>query len=84
MKHAREDYSNVQEITTNGTTRRIPEDEPVFLIRGQDAVGADTVRDWAERAEANGADPEIVRVAREHAAKMDAWPNKKTPDLPSN
>ena len=31
-------------ITTNGTTRLIPRDEPVFLIRGQDAVGAATVR----------------------------------------
>lgn len=69
-------------ITTNGTTRLIPVDEPVFLIRGQDAVGGDAVRAWADLAEANGAAPDITRVARDHAAKMDAWPKKKTPDLP--
>ena len=68
-------------ITTNGTTRLIPRDEPVFLIRGQDAVGGEAVRAWANLAEANGAAPEILRVAREHADKMDAWPKKKTPDL---
>lgn len=69
-------------ITTNGTTRLIPHDEPVFLIRAQDAVGGDVVRDWANRAEAIGASAEIVQSAREHAAKMDAWPHKKKPDLP--
>lgn len=68
-------------ITTNGTTRLIPRDEPVFLIRGQDAVGGAAVRAWATLAEANGADPHIVGVARRHAHKMDAWPKKKTPDL---
>lgn len=82
MKHAREDYNNVQEIVTNGTVRRIPDDEPVFLIRGQDAVSGDAVRAWADLAEENGAAEEIVRAAREHAKKMDEWPKKKTPDLP--
>lgn len=69
-------------ITTNGTTRLIPRDEPVFLIRGQDAAGAATVRAWADMADALGADSEILRVAREHADKMDVWPKKKTADLP--
>lgn len=69
-------------ITTNGTTRLIPKDEPVFLVRGQDEVGGDTVRDWANRAEAKGASPEIIKIAREHASLMDAWPKKKVPDLP--
>lgn len=69
-------------ISTNGTARRIPADEPVFLIRGQDVVGGDAVRAWADLAEVAGADPSIVSIAREHAAKMDAWPKKKTPDLP--
>lgn len=71
-------------ITTNGTTRLIPDDEPVFLIRGQDNVAGATVRAWADMAAANGADAEILRIAREHAAKMDDWPKKKTADLPSN
>lgn len=68
-------------ITTNGTTRLIPNDEPVFLIRAQDAVSGDAVRAWADLAERKGAAPAIVQVARDHAAKMDAWPAKKVPDL---
>ncbi len=72
----------VTPITTNGTTRLIPRDEPVFLIRGQDAVGADAVRAWADLAERQGASSDIVEVARAHALRMDAWPRKKTADMP--
>lgn len=84
MEHARDDYSNIQEIVTNGTIRRIPLDEPVFLIRGQDVVSGDAVRAWADLAEASGADPEIIKIARFQAEKMDAWPKKKIPDLKNN
>lgn len=73
--------SVVTPITTNGTTRLVPRDEPVFLIRGQDVVGAAAVRAWADLAEANGAAPEILLVAREQADRMEAWPRKKTPDI---
>lgn len=72
----------VRAINTNGTTRIIPADEPVFLIRGQDAVGGDAVRAWADLAEAAGAKPGILAIAREHAAEMDVWPKKKVADLP--
>ncbi len=68
-------------ITTNGTTRLIPDDEPVFLVRGQDVVGAATVLAWADMAQYAGAAPEIVRIAREHAEKMASWPKKKVADL---
>ncbi len=71
-------------ITTNGTTRMIPHDEPVFLIRGQDAVGGDAVRAWASLAAAKGANHDILQIARDHAAKMDAWPKKKIADLPAD
>ena len=69
-------------ITTNGATRLIPRDEPVFLIRGQDAVGAATVRAWADLAERQGASSDIVEIARAHAVRMDSWPKKKTADMP--
>lgn len=68
-------------ITTNGTTRLIPDDEPVFLLRGQDKHASKTVCFWAAEVEAAGGDPEIVRVARAHAVKMLDWPKKKAPDL---
>lgn len=76
MLHAREDYNRIQD-----PENKIPEDEPVFLIRAQDKVGADAVRAWASFAEAVGASFEIVRIAREHADKMEAWYIHKTPDL---
>lgn len=68
-------------ITTNGISRVIPRDEPVFLIRGQDAVAGDAVRAWAMLAEGSGAAPKILEAAHAHALAMDAWPNKKTPDI---
>lgn len=79
MKHAREDYDNIQEITTNGTTRRIPKDEPVFLLRAQDETAAATVRFWASLN--TQGDQRAVQLALEHARKMDAWPKKKTADV---
>ena len=70
------------EITTNGTTRRIPADEPVFLLRAQDMCAADTVRYWADKVERLAGEPtDLARSAREHAKKMDAWPIKKVPDM---
>ncbi len=66
----------------NGTAPIIPMDEPVFLVRGQDAVGGEVVRAWANLAEAVGAHQDITTIAREHATKMDTWPKKKVPDLP--
>jgi hypothetical protein len=77
MKHARADYDVIQDGGLG-----IPADEPVFLIRGQDAVAGDAVRAWADLAEAQGAAPDILAIAREHAAKMDRWPKKKVADLP--
>jgi hypothetical protein len=81
MKHARDDYDVIQDTTETRITG-IPMNEPVFLIRGQDAVGGDAVRAWADFAEAAGAEPGICDMAREHAKKMDAWPKKKVADLP--
>lgn len=80
MKHAREDYND---ITTNGTLRRIPADEPVFLLRAQDKFAAETVRFWAQQVFAAGGNPEMVGIARAHADRMDLWPVKKMPDLPT-
>lgn len=71
-----------QKIITNGTVRRIPADEPVFLLRAQDQFASVAVRHWADQVEAGGGSPEIVAEARAHADKMDAWPTKKVPDLP--
>jgi hypothetical protein len=95
MKHARADYDSIQDVTAAVKLARIVLDMGLITDKGTRAKelarevlgiahadGADAVRDWAVRAEYSGADPEIVRVAREHAMKMEAWPKKKVPDLP--
>ncbi|MFQ5911128.1 MAG: hypothetical protein ACE5IJ_10480 [Thermoplasmata archaeon] len=76
MRHSRADYNDLAELI-----RRIPPDEPVFLIRGQDQVAGDAVRAWADLHEQAGGDPEVSRLAREQAKLMDAWPKKKLADL---
>ncbi len=76
MKHARADYDRIQD-----PEQKIPADEPVFLLRGQDQHAAQTVRFWANEAEAAGAEAAIVKAAREQADAMDAWPIAKRPDL---
>ena len=76
MKHAREDYNRFQD-----PEGKIPAEEPVFLLRGQDQNAAFAVRSWAKAVEEDGGDPEIVKAARDHADLMDAWPKKKPPDL---
>ena len=70
-------------VTTNDTTRVIPRNEALFLVRGQDPLGGSTVRFWAEAAEAAGVSPFMVSMARTQAELMDDWPKKKAlPDYP--
>lgn len=76
MKHARPDYNRIQD-----PAGLIPEDEPVFIIRAQDAIGEATVRLWAALNDASGGDPRLTKLANEHADLMRAWPKKKAADL---
>jgi hypothetical protein len=71
MKHARPDYDRIQD-----PSGKIPTDEPVFLLRGQDKTAATTVRLWARMQK----DPELARLAMEQADAMDLWPVKKDAD----
>ena len=75
MKHARPDYNRIQDPEA-----KIPEDEPVFLIRGQDQVASKVVRHWADLNDEAGGDPELSANARDQADKMDEWPTKKKAD----
>jgi hypothetical protein len=80
VKHARADYAGIQD-----PTGKIPEDEPVFLIRAQDIAGPTTVLCWANLAEKYGASREIVEAAKLQAARMHEWQSAgkvKVPDLP--
>jgi len=80
MKHARSDYDRIQD-----PDGKIPEDEPVFLLRGQDIVAPFVVEEWALIAHSRGADDDIVQHAYEHARLMRQWQAEhggKIPDMP--
>ncbi len=77
MIHLRKDYERIQD-----PENKIPEGEPVFLLRAQDIVAAKTVRHWAYLNEAEDGDPKLTRGAFECAKKMEAWPVHKLADLP--
>lgn len=80
MRHARDDYNRIQDPSV-----KIPEDEPVFLIRGQDLAGPDTLREWCRLAHKFGAGNEIINKVLDHARAMEEWQRvvaRKTPDLP--
>lgn len=68
MKHARDDYNRIQD-----PAGKIPDDEPVFLLRGQDRAAPGAVRAYAENLEQMGGDPVLVRQSRAQADAMERW-----------
>jgi hypothetical protein len=77
MKHARPDYDRIQD-----PAGLIPDNEPVFLLRGQDKHAAKLLRWYAAAVENDNGDPAIVEATRQQADAMDAWPKHKAPDMP--
>lgn len=78
MIHARTDYTD----RIQDSAGLIPIDEPVFLIRGQDKVSADAVRAYANLHRLNGGSDLVYVKAMAHADLMEAWPLKKSADVP--
>ncbi len=76
MIHARNDYNRIQD-----PENKIPEDEPVFLIRAQDVVGARTVRAWAFFNREVGGSQSLTESALKQADLMEKWPKHKIADL---
>jgi hypothetical protein len=64
----------------------IPDDEPVFLIRGQDLAAIPAAEAWCEAAAELGADPEIIATVRKHIELVREWQTEhsKVPDAPSD
>jgi len=60
--------------------KAMPADEPVFVLRAQDCLAADTVEFWAKLAEEREVRSGKVAGARECAARMGEWPERKLPD----
>lgn len=78
MLHARPDYQRRFQDADN----IIPEKEPVYLFRAQDVHASRVLRFYANLVAGDGGDHEVVRLTRDHADLMDAWPVKKNPDCP--
>jgi len=80
MKYAREDYERIQDPWD-----LIPEDEPVFLLRGQDELAPDLLINWAIQLLAKGGSGVMAEMVIKHAGAMKVWQEKiakKLPDLP--
>jgi hypothetical protein len=56
------------------------DDEPIFVLRGRDALAAEVVRFWATIAQDNNVPAGKVLDALTLADQMELWPNRKLPD----
>jgi hypothetical protein len=65
------------------TLEKVGEDEPVFVLRAQDMLGPEIVREWAYRAAVEGSPREKIEEARRIADQMEDWQiahRRKVPD----
>jgi len=82
MLHARKDYDRIQD-----PENKIPNDEPVFLLRGQDILAPELLEIWANALLRNHGDPKMAEMVFQHAEKMKLWQARHTvklPDLPKS
>lgn len=79
MKHGREDYEGIQD-----PSGKIKKDEPVFLLRGQDACAPIAIEMWIASAKQYKVDPLTIKSAQEQADRMREYQKKhfKIPDVP--
>lgn len=79
MLHARKDYQRIQD-----PAGLIPDDEPVFLIRGQDLAAVPVLRYYLMTAVKVGAKQDLIDAVFGHIKLMEDWQRniaRKTPDL---
>ena len=80
MFHARSDYDRIQD-----PEGKIPDNEPVFLIRGQDIVAPDVLDCWADLHVKRGGSYVIADAVKIHAERMRTWQREqcaKVADVP--
>ena len=63
-----------------GPLGKAANEEPVFILRGQDALAAGIVDLWATTARQAGVSMLKIKAAREIAHAMRQWPNRRMPD----
>lgn len=77
MIHPRRDYNErIQDVAG-----LIPANEPVVLLRAQDALAVEALDYYAQLCELNQS-PEVASRIRAHIELMKVWPTKKIPDVP--
>ena len=82
MIHPRSDYNCIQD-TTGDTS--IKEDEPVFILRAQDALAPACMEYWADLLLEHGGDEHTADNIYKWADKMREWAEangNKIPDTP--
>lgn len=80
MKHARKDYDGIQD-----PSKKIPDHEPVFLIRGQDMLAIPMLRHYIRIAKQAEVNPDVIESVQKHIKRMEIWQEDvkvKKPDLP--
>ena len=68
MLHARSDYARIQD-----PENKIPANEPVFLLRGQDPFSPELLLRYAGKLRLSGGNPDMARMVEDHAQKMMAF-----------
>jgi hypothetical protein len=63
-------------------TPAIPLDEPVFLLRGQDAAAGAAVETWIRLSRVIGVKQRFLDLALRQAEAISRWPKKKAADVP--
>ncbi len=58
----------------------MPDEEPLFILRGQDKFAPLVVEFWAKLAEQFDVRSGKVMGARDIARDMERWPERKVPD----
>lgn len=60
-----------------GPLGKAHDDEPVFILRGQDCLSVELVDRWASKAHAIGVNQDKVKEAMAISDQMAEWPNRK-------
>jgi hypothetical protein len=80
MRFGREDYDSRIIDKDN----KIPQNEPVFFLRGKDMLAPALLLEWAKQLRLSGGDPNMASNAEDHAQLMIDWQREhgcRTPDL---
>lgn len=77
MKHARNDYNRIQD-----PEGKIPQDEPVFLLRGQDKFAPVLLMQYSLLLELAGGYREDAQEISDHAMRMVEWQKNVKSKLP--